>query len=258
MVNRSSNSSDSADSLSQAQTERLLLGANRAAALGHKLALIDIEGRHRISQHRSHFNPDQPRVPAGDPDGGQWTATGHTTTGIRLAAEKPRFDPGAVITFALEFAKRMIEAYRSENGPWDLFGHKGGAVTVTTIDGVDIFGSNSASPTYTSEDRAAAMRLRNRLIQKHPEVFRSTDVGQMPRNALFHAETTVLLRAARHNSGTLAGRTLTVFADTAMCNNCKEMLPYVGLALGNPTVAFVDPDGSTRTMRDGAWIGTER
>jgi hypothetical protein len=89
MVNRSSDSADSADAFSQAQTERLLLGANRAAALGHKLALIDIEGRHRVAQHRSHFNPDQPRVPAGNPDGGQWTATGHTTTGIRLAAEKP-------------------------------------------------------------------------------------------------------------------------------------------------------------------------
>lgn len=26
------------------------------------------------------------------------------------------------------------------------------------------------------------------------------------------------------------------------------------LELGNPTVTFVNPDGTTRTMRDGSWI----
>lgn len=76
----------------------------------------------------------------------------------------------------------------------------------------------------------------------------------MPKDALFHAETTVLLRAARQNGGTLEGRTLTVYGDTETCNNCKAVLPYVRLELGNPTVKFVDPDGSTMTMRDGAWI----
>ena len=80
----------------------------------------------------------------------------------------------------------------------------------------------------------------------------------MPSNALFHAETTVLLRAARRYGGTLAGRTLTVFGDTRMCNNCEDVLPYVGLELGNPTVTFVDPNGSTRTMHDGAWLAKEK
>jgi hypothetical protein len=32
------------------------------------------------------------------------------------------------------------------------------------------------------------------------------------------------------------------------------LLPYIGLELGNPTVTFVDPDGSSRTMRDGSWM----
>jgi hypothetical protein len=31
---------------------------------------------HRISLRHSRFNPNQPRVPAGNPDGGQWTAVG--------------------------------------------------------------------------------------------------------------------------------------------------------------------------------------
>jgi hypothetical protein len=55
---------------------RLLQGARSAAALSHKLALLDIEAEHRLAWHRSHFNPNQPRVPAGHPDGGQWTHTG--------------------------------------------------------------------------------------------------------------------------------------------------------------------------------------
>jgi hypothetical protein len=76
----------------------------------------------------------------------------------------------------------------------------------------------------------------------------------MPNNALFHAETTVLMRAAKQAGGTLAGRTLTVYGDSRTCNNCEIVLPYVGLELGNPTVTFVNPDGKTMTMRDGSWI----
>src|ERR1700730_2075096 len=64
------------DQLAHARTERLLRDAHNAAALSHKLALLDIEAQHRLEWHRSHFNPDQPRVPAGHPDGGQWTSEG--------------------------------------------------------------------------------------------------------------------------------------------------------------------------------------
>ncbi len=61
-------------------------------------------------------------------------------------------------------AKRLIEAYRSENGLFDLFGHRDGAVAHTTIDGKDIFGANSTSPTYTSSDFRAAENLRDTLV----------------------------------------------------------------------------------------------
>jgi hypothetical protein len=73
----------------------------------------------------------------------------------------------------------------------------------------------------------------------------------MPLNAFYHAETNVLLRAARQHGGSLAGRTLEVFGDAKLCNNCQEILPYVGLELGNPTVTFVEPDGARWTMRGG-------
>jgi hypothetical protein len=242
-----------AASIVRPQGERLLLDAQSARGLVHRLALIDAEAQHRLAQHRSHFNPDQPRVPTGNPDGGQWTSTGATRIGPQLAGGgKPPLGPHILLTI-LEVARRLIEDYRSKNGPWDLFGYKTGAVTVVKVDGKDIFGSNSTSPTYTTADRAAAVRLRTVLVEKHPKVFAYNNVGQRPNDALFHAETTVLLRAARENGGTLAGRTLTVFGDTDTCLSCRQVLPYVGVELGNPTVTFVHPDGSTRTMRDGSW-----
>jgi hypothetical protein len=61
---------------SSTRLDRLLRDASNAAALRHALAMIDIEGAHRLALHRSHFNQDEPRVPAGHPDGGQWTNGG--------------------------------------------------------------------------------------------------------------------------------------------------------------------------------------
>jgi hypothetical protein len=41
--------------------------------------MLNIEAKHRLAQYHSHFNPNQPRVPAGHSDGGQWTTVGATT-----------------------------------------------------------------------------------------------------------------------------------------------------------------------------------
>src|SRR5262245_59489649 len=233
------------------RSERLLLDAQGARGLVHRLALIDAEAQHRLAQHRSHFNPNQPRVPAGNPDGGQWTRTGASRIGPQLAGGgKPRLGPHILLAIAV---KRVIEAYRSESGLWDLFGHRSGVVTFIDINGKKVFGSNSTSPTYSSADRAAAEKLRVSLVEKYPDVFARSHLGHMPNDALFHAETTVLLRAARQNDGTLAGQTLTVFSDSKLCNRCEDVLPYVGLELGNPTVTFIGPDRSIM-MRDGTWI----
>lgn len=158
-----------------------------------------------------------------------------------------------MLALAVELAKRLIENYRSRNRT-DLLGPEPGAVVVTSIDGQDVFGPSSGTGGYESEDRDAAEKLRAKLVKKHSEVFGSGNLGQMPKNAPFHGETTVLLRAARLRGGTLAGQTLTVFTDRRLCENCGVVLPYVGLELGNPTVTFVGPDASIMTMWDGAWI----
>jgi hypothetical protein len=210
----------------------------------------------RIEQHKA-YNPNQPRVPAGNSDGGQWTNGGEGR--IRLAsADKPQLGAGTLAVIASEVARRVIEVYRSENGLKDLFGRNQGTVAFTTINGSNVFGSNSNSPTYTTTDRGAAERLRDILMEKYPEVMDAGNVGGMPKNALFHAETTVLLRAARANHGTLEGQTLEVRVDNAMCNNCRRILPYVGLELGNPTVTFLGPKGRIHRMRNGSWVDGDK
>jgi hypothetical protein len=148
-------------------------------------------------------------------------------------------------------AARVMEAYRSENGLFDLFGNRDGTVAYTTIDDKDIFGANSSSPTYTATDRREAEQMRDTLISKYPRAMDVTSYGQMPNNAVFHAESNVLMRAARENGGTLAGRSLDVFVDSKMCNNCEQVVPLVGLELGNPTITVVDTSKVSRTFRDG-------
>jgi hypothetical protein len=59
------------DEVSQARIRRLLSGSQ--AALRHALAFRHMEALRRIALRHSHFDPNQPRVPAGHPDGGQWT-----------------------------------------------------------------------------------------------------------------------------------------------------------------------------------------
>jgi len=152
----------------------------------------------------------------------------------------------------------LIDAYRREQG-MDLFGEPNwsreqNTVATCKVGGVPLIGTNSGSITYSQQDHATAERWRNTLVQSYPTVMNTENVGGFPNNAVFHAEATCLLRAARANGGTLAGQTIEVHVDRPMCVSCRKVLPVLGLELGNPTVTFFDPDGSVRAMRDGAWI----
>jgi hypothetical protein len=167
---------------------------------------------------------------------------------------KPRLGPAAIAAIAAEAAKRAIEAFRKDNLLENLFGGKVGTVTYTEFNGERIFGSNSTSSTYTSRDFEAANRLREVLGSKYPDVMNTHNIGGRPNDAVFHAESTALLRAAKSNGGTLAGRSLEIHSDRYLCWSCGEVLPRVGLELGDPTVTFVQPDGRRKTMRNGSWI----
>jgi hypothetical protein len=78
--------------------------------------------------------------------------------------------------------------------------------------------------------------------------------GRMPLNAVFHAEATLLLRAAKAQGGTLSGQSFEAYVDRSMCAHAREVFPLIGTELGNPTVTFIGPLGERHTMRDGAWV----
>ncbi|WP_431558492.1 hypothetical protein [Methyloceanibacter sp.] len=273
---------------------------------------------------KANFDPNQPRVPAGNPDGGQWTSTGggsgSQSANERLAQARggrrrgsdaeatpaqlarrdiaeaqaraairrvndidPAWKPRASLTrpnsvegeiaraeaarseaevrlreLAQEEPTSLIDAFRRQHG-LDLLGdpiwsREQNSVSTCQVDGVPYLGVNSQAITYTNSDRTSAERARSVLIEKHPDVINTDDIGQFPNDALFHAEATCLLRAARANGGTLETRVIEVTVDRVMCPSCRTVLPVLGLELGNPTVRFIDPRGFTRTMRDGHWI----
>ncbi|MEQ1672033.1 MAG: deaminase [Hyphomicrobium sp.] len=128
-----------------------------------------------------------------------------------------------------------------------------GTVARTDVDGKAIYGVNSNALTYVVGDRLDAMYLRDRMIDKYPDVMNTENVGQMPNNAIFHAEATVLLRAARADGGTLSGRNLHIRVDRKICRDCRTVLPYVAMELGNPVVTFADPRGVVETFHNGMW-----
>jgi hypothetical protein len=152
----------------------------------------------------------------------------------------------------------LIDAYRRQQG-LDLLGdpiwsREQNTVATCKVGDVPLIGTNSGSITYTQQDQSTAERWRDALLQGYPTVMNTRRIGGFPNNAVFHAEATCLLRAARANGGTLAGQTIEVQVDRAMCASCRTVLPYIGLELGNPTVVFTDPSGRVRIMRDGLWI----
>jgi hypothetical protein len=148
----------------------------------------------------------------------------------------------------------IFEAYRNRELLYDLFRNEIGTLARTEINGKEVFGVNSDSPAFKSEDDRAARRLRATLIEKYPHVMQTKDIGRFPNDAVFHAETTTLLRARAKNGGTLTGQTLVVFVDRALCPSCLEILPYIVREVGNPTVMFVPRVGKPKILKDGDWL----
>ncbi len=138
-----------------------------------------------------------------------------------------------------------IDTYRTANNMPDLFGrpmwpNDKGTVAVTDFNGKLIFGVNAEAPGYSDAEWEAARRTRDIFIEKYPNILDVGNSGWRPNDSFFHAESTILFRAANENGGTLAGKTLEVVTDRDLCGSCKIVLPLIGSSLGNPTVTFTN------------------
>jgi hypothetical protein len=200
------------------------------------------------------FNRNQPRAPAGQTGGGRWTGQG-TRDGID-GNNPPGARPGTGLPPSRPFEGReAIDLYRAVHGlPESGSFNDESTVAYTVVDGQPILGINSRAPGYTDTDRAAADAMRDTLVAKHPGDMKTENIGHKPNDALYHAEATALLRAARSNSGSLAGKSLDVQVDRRMCGSCEAVLPLLTQELGSPTVTFTAPSGRRRTLRFDRWI----
>lgn len=247
-----------------------------------------------------HYDPNQPRVPKGQPDGGQWTRVGAGAWTRVAANEPPEWPPdklpgighnrppvdpppepppgstsppprrtppadrirggGAWLGELFKGLQDLLEGYAAEHAPADLFGYRKGleedTIAAGRVDGRPFIGvSSKFGITYTTADRLAAMRLRDEMSRKYDRVRRINNVGYKPNDVFFHAETTLLLRAARAFGGSLQGRTVFIYSNRPMCSGCGTLLPLIGAELGNPTVVFSDYDsGNVNIMRYGKWV----
>lgn len=129
-----------------------------------------------------------------------------------------------------------------------------GTVAFTEVDGQAVFGVNANAPGYTARDAAMARDMRQRLIERYPDVMATGNLGHKPNDALFHAEANTLMRAAEPFGGTLAGRTIEMRVDRRLCDSCDAVLPPLAAQIGNPTVRIIDGTGALWIMRDGTWI----
>jgi hypothetical protein len=90
------------------------------------------------------------------------------------------------------------------------------------------------------------------MLVKYPETMNLENIGWKPNDALYHAEATVLLRAWEQNGETLEGKDMLVVVNWEMCRtSCRQVLPKLGLELGDPRVTFVDDKGRVRIMKNG-------
>ncbi len=243
--------------------------------------------RQPVTLGANHWD-DEPRLPKGDPHGGRWTKIASTEepperptkppptkspepnqlpsrqpngrlptrTGRIPTIRSPSSSSGrgGAILGALLFFLELIQEYRARNAEQDMFGPKpdpkNSTVAVTRINGKYVFGANSGHHTHTDEDEAAAKQARTTLIQKYPEVMDTRQIGRFSNDGLFHAEATVLLRAAKLNGGSLAGKVLEVGVDNTLCDSCQQVLPLLAYELGNPVVAFTDSTGNRLIIHD--------
>jgi hypothetical protein len=175
----------------------------------------------------------------------------------------PLLDPsprGAPLSPRVFDGGAWIDAYRSINNAPDLFGrpmwsYDRGAVAAGEIDGKLYFGVNSTAPGYSSSDLNRALDARDTLVGKYPKEMGFDNIGKTPNDSLFHAESTILLRAAKDNGGSLANRSMEIYVDREVCDSCGKTLTKLGLELGDPYVVFIERDTGLRNeMWNGKWL----
>ena len=152
----------------------------------------------------------------------------------------------------------LLDLYRNVYREPDLLGRDNfdnNTVAVSSFKGSTVYGVNSEASTYHSEDLRHAIAIRGQLLATYPDKLNIRNIGQWPNNSLFHAESTILLRAARANGGSLEGMTIDVHLDRTVCPSCLAVLPLLTRELGSPTIIYHSTKSDQPLIiRNGAWV----
>ena len=156
-------------------------------AIRRELIGIEIDLRFmQLTQVLRKFNPDQPRVPAGNPDGGQWTSDG---AGAGTETDKPQDDDEAQILLVNDRAGRfrndlLIHEMRTDAHTIKEHVGKSEEYMLRRVQGFQADPDVSRFTSGSFSSLESANRLVNSVMDTHSDVVNEVAAGIRPGAAL--------------------------------------------------------------------------
>jgi hypothetical protein len=144
--------------------------------------------RHAEAVIKAGFNPDQPRVPAGNPEGGQWTRDGTVPARVRLADASPVISPGPVMSDASPDPIRPGAQYAA--GPTQITIHASALTGISTIDDTTKRLVSTLATVMDTVDYLPGLRPQEYGKLVHYAFAAAVRAGNFPGIGFFDVETT--------------------------------------------------------------------
>jgi hypothetical protein len=145
---------------------------------------------------RKAFNPDQPRVPAGNPDGGQWTSEGAQGAPMRVAGPVPRIPQRRPPTSAERTAVyKQLAAWLLEKG---MMAGEVIAKTSWLYPVIPLINSYMDSPKSMAELQQAALQPTRYDYQDHHVVGQIAEQDGYPRSRIDAPDNIVRIPTMKH------------------------------------------------------------
>ena len=144
--------------------------------------------RNLVALGKAGFNPAQPRVPAGHPDGGQWTRDGTVPARVRLADASPVISPGPVMSDASPDPIRPGAQYAA--GPTQITIHPSALTGISTIDDTTKRLVSTLATVMDTVDYLPGLRPQEYGKLVHYAFAAAVRAGNFPGIGFFDVETT--------------------------------------------------------------------
>lgn len=187
--------------------------------------------RHVQALIKAGFNPDQPRVPAGNPDGGQWTSGGGIPARVRLADASPVASPGPVMSDATPDPIRPGAQYAA--GPTQITIHPSALTGISTIDGTTKKLVSTLATVMDAVEYLPGLRPQEYGKLVHSAFAIAVRAGNFPGIGFFDVGTTFGIDPDAHYGSKGSIRT-----DVVLRNEVGDIIAIYDVKTGD---AFIDP-----------------